>query len=67
VLLVSIFLYLGATGGAILFWLICLALVAARILTKAALPWCAGIGAVFGCLTMVAWITQPWRCSDEPA
>ena len=61
---IFLFLYLGACGGAFLLWLVSLALVAAHILTKAAPPWCAGMGAILGLLWMIALLTQPCRDGD---
>jgi hypothetical protein len=53
-LIVFIFCYLGAAGGALLFWLIGLGLIVARILTLSALPWMALMGAVIGVLVIIA-------------
>jgi len=48
-----LFCYCCASGGAFLFWLIGLGLEAAGILTKAALPWMALMGAVIGVLVVI--------------
>jgi hypothetical protein len=53
-LIIFIFCYIGAAGGALLFWLIGLGLVVTRILKSGALPGMALVGAVIGVLVIIA-------------
>ena len=63
-LAVMMFLYLGACGGALLFWLVGLGLVAVHIMTRPGLPYLFFTGAIVGVLWMLAIMTQPGSCKQ---